>query len=124
MRFWKFDRVLVTGLALSASISAHAQAPATAPDGVVGHQDRFGAVRKVVAATLEEAKVPSIALAVVKDGQIIWEEGFGWADKESGRRMRTDAMFRIAGFFVVDPSANQTHPCLEFHIRRFVGTHS
>ncbi|MBO9546992.1 serine hydrolase domain-containing protein [Caulobacter sp.] len=42
----------------------------------------FEDVRKVILKTLEEAKVPSIAVAVVQDGKIIWEEGFGWADKE------------------------------------------
>lgn len=88
MRSRNFDRLFVAGLALSASMTAQAQsvpepaAPAVAGDGSVHPQDRFAAVRKVIAATLEEAKVPSIALAVVKDGQIIWEEAFGWADKE------------------------------------------
>ena len=45
-------------------------------------QDRFDAVRQAVRQTLEAAKVPSIAVAVVKDGAIVFEEGFGWADVE------------------------------------------
>jgi len=33
---------------------------------------------------------------VLRDGKVVYERAVGWADKESGRRMATDAMFRIA----------------------------
>src|SRR5688572_31176443 len=33
---------------------------------------------------------------VLRDGKVVYERAVGWADKESGRRMTTDAMFRIA----------------------------
>src|SRR5690349_94448 len=33
---------------------------------------------------------------VVRDGRPVYEKAVGWADKESGRRMTTDAIFRIA----------------------------
>jgi CubicO group peptidase (beta-lactamase class C family) len=29
-----------------------------------------------------ERNVPSVAVAVARDGRIVWEEGFGWADRE------------------------------------------
>jgi CubicO group peptidase (beta-lactamase class C family) len=32
---------------------------------------------------LTERSLPSIAVAVARDGQIIWEEAFGWADREN-----------------------------------------
>lgn len=76
-------------LALFTAIGSHAHAavPATAPQAANEEQAAaarhpYAAVREVIARTLEEAKVPSIAVAVVKDGRIIWEEGFGWADME------------------------------------------
>jgi CubicO group peptidase (beta-lactamase class C family) len=31
---------------------------------------------------MAERDLPSVAVAVVKDGKILWEEGFGWADRE------------------------------------------
>lgn len=31
---------------------------------------------------MEERGLPSVAVAVAKDGEILWEEGFGWADRE------------------------------------------
>ena len=43
---------------------------------------RFEPVRAVIAQVLEQARVPSIAVAVVQDGRIVWEEAFGWADVE------------------------------------------
>ena len=33
---------------------------------------------------------------VLRDGKVVYERAVGWADKESGRRMMPDAMFRIA----------------------------
>ena len=33
---------------------------------------------------------------VLRDGKVVYERAVGWADKESGRRMAPDAMFRIA----------------------------
>jgi CubicO group peptidase (beta-lactamase class C family) len=33
---------------------------------------------------------------VLRDGQPVYEKAFGWADREAGRRMTTDALFRIA----------------------------
>jgi CubicO group peptidase (beta-lactamase class C family) len=44
--------------------------------------DRFDAIRAAIPAMLAERKVPSVAIAVAKDGKIIWEQGFGLANKE------------------------------------------
>src|SRR5689334_10863901 len=33
---------------------------------------------------------------VLHDGRPVYEKAVGWADKEAGRRMTTDAIFRIA----------------------------
>jgi CubicO group peptidase (beta-lactamase class C family) len=33
---------------------------------------------------------------VLRDGKVVYERAVGWADKEAGRRMTPDAMFRIA----------------------------
>ena len=85
-----FGRAAVTSLmalslTLGAPLGAFAQASSAAPAAPRPDPDspaRFDEVRKVIRQTLEEAKVPSIAVAVVKEGKIIWEEGFGWADKE------------------------------------------
>lgn len=44
--------------------------------------DRFEPVRGFIRAAMLEHSVPSIAVAVAQQGRIVWEEGFGWADRE------------------------------------------
>lgn len=44
--------------------------------------DRFDEVREYVRSQLTATSTPSITVAVAKDGKIIWEQGFGWANRE------------------------------------------
>ena len=41
-------------------------------------------------------RVPGIVALVMQDGDVVYEKAFGWADRESSRRMTTDTVFRIA----------------------------
>ena len=50
------------------------------------YDKRFDEVRASVMKSVAEGALPSVAIAVAKDGKIIWEEAFGWANKE--RRLR------------------------------------
>ena len=58
--------------------------------------DSFESVRQFIREKLVERGAPSIAVAVVDHGKIIWEEGFGWADRE--KRLASDAhtMYSLA----------------------------
>jgi CubicO group peptidase (beta-lactamase class C family) len=47
----------------------------------------FEPVSRAIHKLVAEEQVPSIAVAVARDGRIIWEEGVGWADRE--RRVPT-----------------------------------
>ena len=90
-----------TGLSLNASALAAPHANATARTAAEGRpaaeQDaRFGPVRAFIEKTMAEAKVPSIAVAVVKDGKILWEEGFGWADRERQVRATAHTAYSLA----------------------------
>lgn len=44
--------------------------------------DPFAVARAHARAAVVDSGVPSLAVAVAKGGKIIWEEGFGWADRE------------------------------------------
>ncbi len=61
---------------------AHAQAPA-AVRTTVAPDTMFQAIRAEIMGRVEAGEIPSIAVAVVRGGTIIWEEAFGWADRES-----------------------------------------
>lgn len=46
--------------------------------------DRFDGVREQIRADIAAGKTPSVAVAVVVDGTLVWEEGFGMADRARG----------------------------------------
>jgi CubicO group peptidase (beta-lactamase class C family) len=48
----------------------------------------FDSVRELIRRKLEQNEAPSIAVAVVRGREIVWEEGFGWADKEQKQAAR------------------------------------
>lgn len=68
---------------------------AAAPKAGVAAPD-FGPVREHVAAVMRWTGVASIAVAVARDGEILWEEGFGWADRRRRRRADEHTMYSLA----------------------------
>ena len=44
--------------------------------------DSFEGVRQTILEEIEKGRLPSLAVAVARNGKIAWEEGFGWADLE------------------------------------------
>jgi CubicO group peptidase (beta-lactamase class C family) len=42
----------------------------------------FGHLRQQILAEIDSGEVPAFAVAVIADGRIIWEEGFGWIDDD------------------------------------------
>jgi CubicO group peptidase (beta-lactamase class C family) len=57
---------------------------------------RFEPVREWIAGALASQGVPSLAVAVARDGEIVWEEGFGWADREQGRLATAHTPYPLA----------------------------
>lgn len=45
---------------------------------------------------VEKNQVAGIVALVLRDGEPVYERAFGWSDKEAGRKMSTDTIFRIA----------------------------
>ncbi|HSW31064.1 MAG TPA: serine hydrolase domain-containing protein [Longimicrobiales bacterium] len=58
--------------------------------------DRFAGVRGTIQPFLDSTGTASVAVAVAEDGKIVWEEGFGGANRE--RRIRADqhTMYSLA----------------------------
>lgn len=56
------------------------------PAGDTWCEERFAPARAELMGRLNEARLPSIAVAVAQEGRIVWQEAFGWADRE--RRVR------------------------------------
>jgi CubicO group peptidase (beta-lactamase class C family) len=58
--------------------------------------ERFAPIREKIAKAIRDDNIPSIAVAVAKDGQIIWEEGFGLADRENRTPATEHTMYSVA----------------------------
>jgi CubicO group peptidase (beta-lactamase class C family) len=64
-------------------------------DAEVVFDDRFSEVRELIREQVSEDGVPSIAVAVAEDGEIVWEEAFGWSDVENRVRATPHIMYRL-----------------------------
>ncbi|MGD9402174.1 MAG: serine hydrolase domain-containing protein, partial [bacterium] len=64
-------------------------------DPDVVFDDRFSGVRELIIEQVEDGIVPSIAVAVAEDGEIIWEEAFGWSDLENRVQATPHTMYRL-----------------------------
>jgi CubicO group peptidase (beta-lactamase class C family) len=59
--------------------------------------ERFNRIRRLIRTELVKAPhIPSIAVAVARDGTIIWEEGFGWADREKHMQATAHTRYPLA----------------------------
>ena len=79
-------RIAVLGALCAASLPLGAQSP----------DRRFDAVRDTIRAIMEANKVPSISVAIARGDSILWEESFGYADKERGIRATPRTMYSLA----------------------------
>lgn len=58
--------------------------------------DQFDAIRERIRQQLVEQSIPSLAVAVAQDGRIVWQEGFGWADRERREPASEHTMYSLA----------------------------
>lgn len=56
----------------------------------------FEPVREHILQVMEERKLPSVSVAVAVEGEIAWEESFGWADRENRRPATPDTPYSLA----------------------------
>jgi CubicO group peptidase (beta-lactamase class C family) len=92
--FCLFLFVIVSTIALI-SPSAFAQTPVQS--GSTGAADpRFDAARAKILQLIQKDQLPSISVAVAQHGKIIWEQGFGWADREQLQPATSDTMYSQA----------------------------
>jgi len=85
----------VLAVAFAASPAA-AQRAATAQLENGFAQDRLSRIDSYVQAAVDSNRIAGAVLLVMRDGKTVYERAFGWADEDAGRRMTTDAIFRIA----------------------------
>ena len=75
-----------------------AMLPASKHDGneAKTSEPDFGPVRKRILRAIAQGEVTGVAAAVARDGRIVWEEGFGWANREAGLKVTPRTPFSLA----------------------------
>ena len=79
-----------------------AQAPARQPAASAGATragfsvERLKRVDALLQRYVDEGKLAGAVALVLRDGQPVYERAVGWSDKEGGRKMAMDTIFRIA----------------------------
>jgi CubicO group peptidase (beta-lactamase class C family) len=58
--------------------------------------DQFEPVRQRITKSLADSNLPSIAVAVARNGEIIWEQGFGLADRENRTPASEHTLYSVA----------------------------
>ena len=95
---------LLTGLIGLSTALTLAQAPATPPAAARAtaaapagfSAERLARVDKMLQSYVDEGLIPGAVALVLRDGRPVYQKAVGWADKEAGRRMTPDTIFRIA----------------------------
>jgi CubicO group peptidase (beta-lactamase class C family) len=94
MRLMLNIRTLPVLLALTLTSVSAQRAPQGA-DTVLA-VDRLARIDRMLQQHVDDNLIPGAVALVLRDGKPVYEKAFGWSDKEAGRRMTTDAIFRIA----------------------------
>lgn len=58
--------------------------------------DPYGAIRQDIEREIAAGRATGVAVALTHHGKIIWQEGFGWADKDRARRVTPATPFSLA----------------------------
>lgn len=58
--------------------------------------DAYQPIRELIQKKLVETGAPSLAVAVAREGKIVWEEAFGWADRENRVPANEHTMYSLA----------------------------
>ena len=59
-------------------------------------EERFRHIREKILTELKQGVTPSLAVVVSRKDEILWEEAFGWADRERGIRATPHTMYSLA----------------------------
>lgn len=58
--------------------------------------DRFSNIKDSISKKIDNGDIPSLSVAVVENGKIIWMESFGYADKENKIKATPNTLYTIA----------------------------
>jgi CubicO group peptidase (beta-lactamase class C family) len=77
------------------STSAFAQLPTAPPESVGLSSERLNRISTAVQHAIDEKRISGAVTLVVRRGNVAWFKAQGMADREAGKPMQTDSIFRI-----------------------------
>jgi CubicO group peptidase (beta-lactamase class C family) len=80
---WKILAIVAVSLALATAFPR-------------AQQDRVARIDRALQQYVDDNRVAGAVALVLQDGKPVYERAVGWADKEAGRKMVPDTIFRIA----------------------------
>jgi CubicO group peptidase (beta-lactamase class C family) len=86
----RFAHVWPCLVALLSFATACAAAETPSADNV------YAEIRRDIDAEIAAGRLTGVSVALVAHGRIVWEQGFGWADREAGRKATAHTAFSIA----------------------------
>ena len=66
------------------------------PESVGMSAERLARIDSVCLETIEKSQIPGAVALVARNGKIVYHKAFGYADNDSGRKLKKDDIFRIA----------------------------
>jgi CubicO group peptidase (beta-lactamase class C family) len=87
IRIW----VIVASLTLPSFLGAQSQ-----PSGGLGKTPDFSSIRSMIREQMAATDTPSMAVAVTRGNEILWEEGFGFIDHPGGTATTPNTLFYCA----------------------------
>ena len=82
--------------ALASFIWLHAALPSAAAGDDIPAPPEFADVRAFVEDAIQRRLAPSVAVGVVRDGELVWAEGLGAADLKTQRPATSRSIYRLA----------------------------
>jgi CubicO group peptidase (beta-lactamase class C family) len=88
---------VATIVSAAAAVTAQSTTPRTAAASKTDlSAERVSRIDRALQRYVDENRIAGIVALVLRDGHPVYERAVGWSDKEAGRRMTTDTIFRIA----------------------------
>ena len=79
-----------------AGAPVHAQTARNAATSAGFSPERLARIDRFLQESVDSNRIAGAVALVLRDGRPVYERAVGWADREAGRRMTADAIFRIA----------------------------
>jgi serine beta-lactamase-like protein LACTB len=87
--------VLMSLLSFPSVIPAQVGTPTVAPMTSAVQRSAIRRARQIIADTMKALRIPGASVCVIRDGKVIWSEGFGLADVEQQVPVTPRTVFRI-----------------------------